>query len=68
VAKARGWKGLVGLDLAKGVTCEQAKRGGLLPSQCHVAGYSFEEAKEVGFKGKLADWMAMDLTNPHNKW
>jgi hypothetical protein len=53
---------------AKGVTCEQAKRGGLLPSQCHVAGYSFEEAKEVGFKGKLADWMAMDLTNPHNKW
>ena len=53
---------------AAGVTCEQAKNGGLLPSQCHLAGYTFEEAREAGFKRKLADWMSMDLTNPYNKW
>ena len=51
-----------------GLTCEQARSGGLLPNQCHQAGFSFEEGKAAGFKRKQADWMSMDLTNPYNKW
>jgi len=51
-----------------GMTCEQARNGGLLPSQCHDAGFSFEEGRAAGFKRKIADWLSMELTNPYNKW
>ena len=51
-----------------GLTCEEAKAGGLLPSQCHQAGFSFEEGKMAGFKRRIADWISMELTNPYNKW
>ena len=51
-----------------GLTCEQAKSGGLLPSQCHQAGFTFEEGRAAGFKRRMDDWMTMDLTNPYNKW
>ena len=46
----------------------QAKRGGLLPHECHQAGFSYEEGAALGFKGKLADWMTIALANPYNKW
>ena len=42
--------------------------GTFLAPELKAAGYTFEEAREAGFKRKLADWMSMDLTNPYNKW
>ena len=53
---------------AGGMSIEQAKRGGLLPHECHQAGFSFEEGRSVGFKRKQADWMTMELMNPYNTW
>ena len=53
---------------AAGFTCEQAKRGGLLPSECHQAGYSYEDAHALGFRRRIDDWLSMDLANPYNKW
>mmetsp|Transcript_56755 Transcript_56755/g.112704 ORF Transcript_56755/g.112704 Transcript_56755/m.112704 type:complete len:193 (-) Transcript_56755:130-708(-) len=63
-----GVSGLLKLIRASGITCEQAKKGGLLPSECHQAGYSYDEAKGAGFPRRIDDWMAMELRNPYNKW
>ena len=43
-------------------------RGGLLPHECHQAGFSYEEGKALGFKRKIADWISMELAHPYNKW
>ena len=51
-----------------GFTCERLKNGGLLPSECHAAGFSFEEGVALGFKGKNADWMTIALGSPYDKW
>jgi hypothetical protein len=63
-----GTGGLLKLLRASGSTCDMAKRGGLLPSECHQAGYSHDEAKAAGFSRGIHDWMTMELKNPHNKW
>ena len=51
-----------------GITCAQAKSGGLLPSECHQAGFSFDDGKALGFGGKIADWMTIALGSPYDKW
>ena len=53
---------------ASGTTCQQAKTGGLLPSDCKKMGYTFDEGVAAGFTRKVEDWMTMGPANPHNKW
>ena len=37
-------------------------------SECHQAGYSFEDGVAAGFRGKQDDWMTVSSGSPYNKW
>ena len=51
-----------------GISCLQARQGGLLPNECHQAGYTYEDGVAAGFTRGSADWMTNSLGSPYNKW